>query len=83
MYHINIRTQSHIASTADFEAQNLTELRVEMARFVGEVLKDHAELLWIDETWQVDVSNAEGLILDVIHLSASETSATIGSVPRG
>jgi hypothetical protein len=82
IYHINIRTDSHIADAVDVERESLTELRVEMASFVGELLKDHAELIWIDQDWQIDVTNDEGLILYVIHISASETSATIGSVPR-
>jgi hypothetical protein len=82
VYHINIRTESHIATTVDVERDSLTELRLEMASFVGELLKDHAELIWADQDWQIDVTNDEGLILYVIHVSASETSATIGSVPH-
>lgn len=82
MYHINVRTDSHIASTTDCETQTLDDLRIELARFVGEVLKDHAGQLWVDEEWQVDVTNDEGLILYVIHLSASDTPATKGSVRR-
>jgi hypothetical protein len=82
LYHINIRTESHIANTLDVERASLTELRLEMAVFVGELLKDHAELIWVDQDWQIDVTNDDGLILYVIHISASETSATAGSVPR-
>jgi hypothetical protein len=82
LYHINIRTESHIAATLDVEEESLTDLRLEMARFVGELLKDHAALIWADEDWQIDVTNDEGLILYVIHISASETPATAGSVPR-
>jgi hypothetical protein len=82
MYYINIRTDSHIASTTEFETGSLTDLRLEMARFVGEILKDHAALLWVDEAWQVDVTDADGLIYYVIHIDASETSATSGSVTR-
>jgi hypothetical protein len=82
LYHINIRTESHIANTLDVERASLTELRLEMAAFVGELLRDHAELIWVDQDWQIDVTNDDGLILYVIHISASETSATAGSVPR-
>jgi hypothetical protein len=82
IYHINVRTESHIASTVDVERESLTELRLEMARFVGELLKDHAELIWVDEDWQVDVTNEDDLILYVIHISAAETSATAGTVSR-
>jgi hypothetical protein len=79
-YRINIRTESHIADSVDVEMENLTDLRLDLARFVGELLKDHAELIWADQDWQVDVTDASGLILYVLHISAAETPATSGSV---
>jgi hypothetical protein len=82
IYHINVRTESHIADTLDVEKESLTDLRIEMARFVGELLKDHADLIWIDQDWQIDVTNDDGLILYVIQISASETPATVGTLPR-
>jgi hypothetical protein len=74
-YRINIRTESHIADSVDVETENLTDLRLELARFVGELLKDHAELIWADQDWQVDVTDSAGLILYVLHISAAETAA--------
>jgi hypothetical protein len=59
--------------------EDLMALRIEMARFVGELLRDHAELIWADEDWQVDVTDGAGLILYVIHVSAMKTSATSGA----
>jgi hypothetical protein len=82
IYHINIRTESHIAATVDVEMENLTDLRVEMARFVGELLKDHAALIWADQDWQVDVTDTTGLILYVLHISAADTPATAGSLKK-
>jgi hypothetical protein len=79
-YRINIRTESHIADSVDVEMENLTDLRLDLARFVGELLKDHAELIWADQDWQVDVTDASGLILYVLHISAAEAPATSGSV---
>jgi len=35
-YNINIRTDSHIADSLNVESDDLTGLRVEIARFVGE-----------------------------------------------
>jgi hypothetical protein len=81
-YRINIRSESHIADSVEVEMESLTDLRIEMARFVGEMLKDHAALIWTDEDWQVDVTDATGLILYVLHISAAETSATAGSIKR-
>jgi hypothetical protein len=45
-YNINIRTESHIADTVAVERDSHTGLRLELAKFVGELLKDHAELIW-------------------------------------
>lgn len=77
-YNIDIRTESHIADTLVVEQPDHTALRMEMARFVGELLKNHAELIWTDEDWQVDVSNEAGMILYVINISAMKTAATMG-----
>jgi hypothetical protein len=77
-YHINVRTESHIASAVTVEHDSHTDLRVEMAKFAGELLKDHADLIWTDEDWQIDVSDEAGLILYVLHISAMRTSATNG-----
>jgi hypothetical protein len=77
-YYINVRTESHIARTTEVERDDQTALRIEMARFVGELLKDHAELIWADEDWQVDVTDDAGLILYVMHIAAMKTPATMG-----
>jgi hypothetical protein len=74
-YRINIRTESHIADTLEVETDDLTELRLELARFVGELLKDHAELIWADEDWRIDVTDGSGAIIYVMHISAVETPA--------
>jgi hypothetical protein len=82
-YNINVRTASHIADTLRVDGTSLPELRIEMAKFVGELLKDHAALIWEDQEWQVDVTEDAGLILYVLHVSAAETSATKGTVAKG
>lgn len=75
-YNINVRTESHIATTVSVEKDSHTDLRIEMAQFVGQLLKDHADLIWADEDWQIDVTDEAGLILYVLQISASKTSAT-------
>lgn len=80
-YNINIRTQSHIADTLTVDSTDHTSLRIELARFVGELLKDHAELIWADEEWQIDVSDASGLILYVLNIAAMKAPATINPHP--
>ncbi len=75
-FHIALRTESTVSETLDVERETLTDLRVELARFVGELLKDHANEIWVDEDWRVDVTDEVGLILYVMHVSASQTAAT-------
>jgi hypothetical protein len=78
-YRINIRTGSHIADSVDVETDDLTGLRIELAAFVGELLKDHAELIWADQNWQVDVTDADNLILYTVQISAAEKARAAGS----
>jgi hypothetical protein len=75
-YTINLRTESHIAGATHVEMATLTDLRVEMAKFVGEVLKDHAALIWVDEEWKVEAADAQGLILYSMYVSAFRSAAT-------
>jgi hypothetical protein len=59
-----------------------TEARIEAARRVGEFLKKHAESLWVNEDWQMDVTNELGLILFVLTVRAESTPATSGSFQK-
>jgi hypothetical protein len=76
VYNINIRTESHIADTVRVDREDHAGLRLELASFVGELLKDHAGQIWVDEDWQIDVSDESGLILYVMQISALKTAAT-------
>ena len=76
-YNIEVRTASHVRETLSVESDDLTQLRIEVARFVGELLRDHAREIWVDEDWRVDATDEKGLILFVMHISASNTSATM------
>lgn len=59
------------------EKKDIRGLRVELGRFVGQMLRDHAEQIWSDQDWRVDVTDASGFILYVMHLSATDTAATM------
>ena len=76
-YHIGLRSETHLNETVTVERDDLTELRIELARFVGELLKDHAELIWQDQDWRGGGTDEHGLILYVMEISASESAATI------
>lgn len=80
LYNIALRTDTHVRDVLRVERDDLTGLRIEMARFVGELLKDHAEQIWVDEDWRVDVTDEDGLILYVMQISATKSAATMFSV---
>ncbi len=75
-YNIELRTDSHVATAVSVESQDLTALRIELASFVGQMLKEHALQIWVDEDWRVDVTDHTGLILFVMEISASNSPAT-------
>lgn len=76
-YFIGLRSETHLHETVEVERDDLTLLRIELARFVGELLKDHAEQIWQDRDWRVDVTDEHGLILYVMEISASEAPAVL------
>lgn len=75
-YNIELRTQDRVWDTLALEAENHTELRIQVAQFFGELLKDHAAKIWEDEDWRVDVTDETGLILFVMQLMVTNTAAT-------
>ena len=74
-YNIELRTQERIWETISVEKTDLPALRVEVAAFVGEVLKDHADKIWEDREWRIDVTDEHGLILFVMHLFVTDSAA--------
>jgi hypothetical protein len=78
-YHIEMRTADQVWETVDVERDDLEGLRIEMARFVGELLRDHAGKIWADRDWRVDVTDEAGLILYVLSIFATDSAATMHS----
>lgn len=74
-YHIELRTADRVSETLAVERDDIRGLRIEMAQFVGELLKDHAEEIWADQDWRIDVTDETGLILYVMHVSATNSAA--------
>ena len=79
-FHIELRSTSHVATTLKIDRSDLDAVRVEVARFVGELLKDHAAQIWKDEDWQVEATDERGLILFTMNVFASDAAATL--MPR-
>ena len=75
-YHIELRTQDRVWETITVDKDDHTDLRIEVATFVGELLKEHAAQIWVDEDWRVDVTDDSGLILFVMRLFVTDSAAT-------
>lgn len=76
-YRIELRTDARVWDSLHVESADLYALRLEMARFVGELLRDHAAQLWNDQEWRVDVVDDQGLILFVMQILVSDRAATM------
>jgi hypothetical protein len=75
-FNIELRSANKVWETLEVERDDVAALRVEMARFVGQLLRDHAEQVWADGEWRVDVTDEAGLILYVLHIAATDNAAT-------
>ena len=75
-YHIELRTGGQVWETLQIEGEDHTAVRIELAQFVGELLKDHADKIWEDEDWRVDVTDERGMILYILHVSVTDSPAT-------
>ena len=76
LYHFEVRTETHVMHTEGADLPDSTAARVEASCRIGTLLREHASQLWVDQDWQMDVTDASGLILYVIHVSAIKTAAT-------
>jgi hypothetical protein len=75
-FHFQVRTDTHVLLAEAADLAGTTEARVEAARRVGELLKEHAAAIWADEEWHMDVTDEVGLILFAIHIAAMKSPAT-------
>jgi hypothetical protein len=75
--HFQVRTGTHVMLTEVADFSDTDEARVEAARRIGLLLHAHAGKLWVDEDWQMDVTDEHGLVLFVINISAMKSSATL------
>lgn len=76
-YNIELRTRDRVWDTFTIERADATALRIEMARFVGELLRDHAGQIWEDKDWRVDATNESGLILFMMQIFVTDSAATM------
>ena len=75
-YNFEVRTPSHVMLTEGAVMADTVAARVEAAKRVGKLLHDHAGQIWVDQDWQMDITDEKGLILYVIHINAMRSAAT-------
>lgn len=75
-YSIKLRTDKRIWDAQIIENCDISQLRIEVAKYVGLLLKDHAEQVWEDQDWQVDAADENGLILFNMTIVATRSPAT-------
>jgi hypothetical protein len=73
-YNFQVRTETHVMLTEGAELPDLSAARVEAARRIGTLLTEHAGQIWVDQDWQMDVTDEAGLILYMINVSAMKMS---------
>lgn len=76
-YNFEVRTPSHVMVTQGTELPDSTAARIEAAQRIGMLLTAHAGQIWVDQDWQIDVTDDSGLILWTIQVSALRTAATL------
>lgn len=79
LYHFEVRTPTHVMITEGVELPDHTAARVEAARRIGVLLNDRPARIWVDQDWQMEITDEAGLILYAIHLSAMKSAAMQGS----
>jgi hypothetical protein len=77
LFKIQLRTAARVWDTLTINRDDHTQVRVELASFVGEMLKDHANQIWQDQDWRVDVTDEAGLILYAMQIWATDSPATM------
>jgi hypothetical protein len=75
-FHYVLRTDHDILLSDSIDLLNLEAARVEASRRVGYLLQTHAQAIWVDREWQMEVTDEVGLILFVISVSAMKSAAT-------
>lgn len=55
-FHIDVRQGATLRESFPYAATSRDVVRVEVGRFVGELMRDHADQIWSDRDWEISVS---------------------------
>ena len=80
-FHFNVRDGVSIPDTTGKELSDLYAARLEAVRYSGELLRDHPDAFWVQNEWRIEITDASGLILFAIFISAVEAPVLHGWRP--
>jgi hypothetical protein len=80
-FFFNVRDGISIPDKGGLELPDLYAARLEAVRYSGELLKAHPDAFWVQHEWRIEVTDAIGLILFAIHISAVQAPALHGWDP--
>lgn len=75
-FHFQVRTETHVMLTEVVDLPDNDAARVESAKRIGILLQQHAGKIWVDENWQMDITDDRGLVLFAIFVQAIKSAAT-------
>ena len=74
-YHFNIHDGFDLPDREGHELPDLAAARRFAVMLGGELIRDHADAFWREGQWRMDVTDAAGLVLFSLQLSAIEAPA--------
>jgi hypothetical protein len=74
-YHFNLSDGRSIPDLEGSELPDLASARREAARYAGQLLQDDPQAVWDGGEWVLEVTDARGLLLFRLILSAIEAPA--------
>lgn len=75
-YQVSVLT-GRDSEIAELDSLNHVELRSQIARFIADLMNKRSSEIWDDASWEIRVSDAQGLVLYVAHLELIVSPATM------
>mgnify|MGYP006952620599 CR=1 FL=1 len=61
-YFFNLAGAVHDPDNEGYELANISEARIQAARFAGEYLRDRPEIVWMGEEFRIEVTDSDKVL---------------------
>ncbi|WP_409321851.1 DUF6894 family protein [Sphingomonas sp. BK580] len=78
-FNMELRSDTHVWERHPLSACCVVEARIETAIALADLLKSHAEQIWRNECWRVDITDSDGCILYAVHIKVEEAAAIMST----